>query len=71
MTQPKRTRQRRQKPQLSAEEFAYCKDAIIRYDHAIDERYEYGEINLERYLFLLGKITEWYELLHERGGVAE
>ncbi|WNF07433.1 hypothetical protein [Brevibacillus borstelensis] len=71
MTQPKRTRQRRQKPQLSAEEFSYCKDANLRYDHALGERYEYGEIDPERYVFLLGKITEWYELLHKRGGVSE
>ncbi|UYZ12183.1 hypothetical protein A6764_00020 [Brevibacillus sp. WF146] len=71
MTQPKRTRQRRQKPQLSAEEYAYCKDATIRYDHALDERFGYGEFDWDRYVFLNGKLAEWYELLHKRGGVTE
>jgi hypothetical protein len=71
MTQQKRTRQRRQKPQLSAEEYAYCKDAIHRYGHEIDERYKYGEVDRALYMLLYGKLAEWYELLRKRGGVTE
>jgi hypothetical protein len=71
MTQQKRTRQRRQKPQLSAEEYTCCKGAIHRYGHEIDERYEYGEVDLDRYMFFCDKLAEWYELLRKRGGVTE
>lgn len=71
MTQPKRTRQRRPKPELSAVEFAYCEDAINRYVMALADHYDYGLTHPDRYAFLSKKITQWYEMLLIRGGVTE
>ncbi|MBR8661178.1 hypothetical protein [Brevibacillus sp. NL20B1] len=71
MTQPKRTRRRKPKPALSAEEFALCERAINEYGDMIVERYFRGKISKERSDFMEWKLTEWYDLLLVRGGVTE
>lgn len=68
MTQSKRTRQRRQKPQLSAEELAYCDEQITLYESLLERRME----KLQYYpAFLFEKLREWRILLYKRGGDTE
>ncbi|EMT54767.1 hypothetical protein I532_04145 [Brevibacillus borstelensis AK1] len=71
MTQPKRTRRRTPKPELSAEEFAFCEHAINEYDKALEDRFYRGRLSEGRYAFCEMKLTEWYDTLLVRGGVTE
>jgi hypothetical protein len=71
MTQPKRTRRRKPKPALSAEEYAFCERAINEHFKGITERYENWQMDEFAYEFAYQKLSEWREVLFRRGGVTE